>query len=387
MLCVGELVVLPGAAAILFALDPALVPTGVAPIGVALIVMIAVAWHLEARHKILRTGTASIAIAMRERFARSPELDVMGRTDRELRSLDEKGKALRQGAMARRSRTASLQAVLHVYTAAAGLALLCRAGQTTATPGNVAPSLAVLALIALPLQNFAAAWDRYCAWRVARGKVLTLLGAPTIERVSGAARACTPVEVTGTIDGIAISQVFPSGWVSSLSGPGGSVLARHVAGLDRTDHLRVTFDERLDQPKTAYIGDDFIGLQGSLRRVATLLSHRRPDDRRIQEVLSDYGLEHLLRYGRGLDNRIDDGGRALTSDETLRLDLARAELGKGRLLILDSVRLRASSLRKALVKMFSKRCNAIILVVERSKQFILPIVLTEQRGYEIYNAT
>ena len=227
MLCVGELVVLPGAAAILFALDPALVPTGVAPIGVALIVMIAVAWHLEARHKILRTGTASIAIAMIERIARSPELDLMGRTDRELR----------------------------------------------------------------------------------------------------------------------------------------------------------------DQPKKAYIGDDFIGLQGSLRRVATLLSHKRPDDRRIQEVLADYGLDHLLRRDRGLDTRIDEAARTLTSDETLRLDLARAELGKVRLLILDSVRLRASSNRKDLIEMFSNRCNATILVVEEPKQIALPTTRPEPHAYEIYNST
>lgn len=233
------LVVLPSAAAILFTLDPALAPTGVAPIGAALIVMIAVAWHLEARHKFLRTRRASIAIAMIERITRSPELDLMGRTDRELRSLDKQGMALRQDAVERRSRTAGLQAILQVGTAFAGLALLWRAGQTGAAPGTVAASLAVLALIALPLQNLAVAWDRYCAWRVARGKALRLLATPTIERVSTLAEACTSIEVTGTVNGQAISQIFPSGGVSSLSDPGGSALARHIAGLDRSDHLQL----------------------------------------------------------------------------------------------------------------------------------------------------
>ena len=380
------IVVLPGAAAILFALDPVLAPTGVAPIGVALIVMIAVAWHLEAHHKFLRTRRASIAIAMIERITRSPELDLMGRTDRELRSLDEKGLALRQEAVARRSRTASLQAVLHVGTAVAGLAVLWRAGQTGAAPGTVAASLAVLALIVLPLQNLAVAWDRYCAWRVARGKALRLLAAPTIERVSEAAGTCTSVEVAGTVNGEAISRVFPSGRVSSLSGPDGSVLGRHIAGLDRSDHLRVTFNERLEQPKTAYIGDECIGLQGSLRRVATLLSRKRPDDRRIQEALAAYGLDHLLKNDRGLDTRIAEAGRSLTTDETLRLDLARAELGKVRLLILDSVRLRASPHRKALVGLFSKRCDATILVVGGSKQLMHPTPRPEQYKYEIHNA-
>lgn len=379
-------VVLPGAAAILFALDPALAPTGVMPIGVALIATIVLAWRLEARHRFLRTRRANLAIAMIERIARSTELDLMGRTDRELRSLDDKGMALRQDAVARRSRTASLQAILHVGTAVAGLALLWRAGQTGAAPGTVAASLAVLALIALPLQNLVVAWDRYCAWRVARGKALRLLATPTIERVSGAVKACTSVEVTGTVDGEAVNRVFPSRGVSSLSGPGGSVLARHIAGLDRSDHLRVTFNKRRDQPKTAYIGDDFIGLQGSLRRVATLMSHKRPDDRRIQDVLAAYGLGHLLNKDRGLDTRIAEAGRTLTSDETLRLDLARAELGQVRLVIIDSVRLRASPHCKALIEVFARRCDASILVVVQAQHPLPPRLQADSNGYQICNA-
>lgn len=379
-------VVLPGAAAILFALDPALAPTAVAPIGVALIAMIAVAWRLETRHRFLRTRRADIAIAMIERIARSPELDLMGRTDRELRSLDEKGMVLRRDAVARRSRTASLQAILHVGTAVAGLALLWRAGQTGTAPGTVAASLAVLALIALPLQNLAVAWDRYCAWRVARGKALRLLAAPSIERVNGAALACTSVEVSGTVDGEAVSRVFPCGGVSSLSGPSGSVLARHIAGLDRSDHLRITYNKGPAQPKTAYIGDEFIGLQGSLRRVATLMSSKRPDDGRIREVLAAYGLGHLLKEGRSLDTRMPEAGRTLTSDETLRLDLARAELGGVGLVIIDSVRLRASLHRKALIALFARRCHASLLVVVQAQQPLPQRLQADSNGYEIRNA-
>jgi ABC-type multidrug transport system fused ATPase/permease subunit len=357
------LVVLPGAAAILFALDPALAPTGVAPIGAALIAMIAVAWHLERRHRVLRTRRASIAIAMIERIARSPELDLMGRTGRELRSLDERGQTLRRDAVARRSRMAALQAILHLGTAVAGLAVLWRAGQTGAEPGTVAASLAVLALITLPLQNLAAAWDRYCGWRVARGKALRLLATPTIER-SGAGGTPTSVEVTGTLGGEAICRVFSSGSLSSLSGPRGSVLARHIAGLDRSECLRVTFSQQREQPKTAYIGDAFLGLQGSLRRVVTLMNRRRPDDARIREVVAAYGLNHLLQSDRGLDTRMDEGGRTMTSDETLRLDFARAELGRARLLIVDSVRFRASRQRTRLLELFAGRCDATVFLVE-----------------------
>jgi ABC-type multidrug transport system fused ATPase/permease subunit len=381
------LVVLPGAAAILFALEPSLAPVGIAPIGAALLLMIVVAWQLEARHRRLRARRAKIAVTMIERIARSPELDLMGRTRKELRSLDAMGLELQKDAVARRGRTAALQAILHVGTAVAGLAVLWRAGPSGVAPGTVAASLAVLALLTLPLQNLAAAWDRYCAWRIARGKALQLLAIPTIQRAGRAsAKHPTSVEVTGTLNGRVISQVYPKGALSSIAGPGGSVLARHIAGLDRSEALRVTFDGQPEPPKTAYIGDEFIGLQGSLRRVVTLMSRRRPKDGHIEDVLRAYGLEHLLTQARGLNTRIAEAGRSLTSDETLRLDLARAELGQVRLLIIDSVRFRASSHRNALVELFASRCEPSILVAEEWQPPLPQITKPARNAYQICNA-
>jgi len=380
------LVVLPGAAAILFTLEPSLAPVGVAPIGAALLVMIAVAWQLEARHRKLRGRRAKIAIAMIERIARSPELDLMGRTRKELRSLDAMGLELQKDAVARRGRTAALQAILHVGTAVAGLAVLWRAGSSGVVPGTVAASLAVLALLTLPLQNLAAAWDRYCAWRIARGKALQLLAIPTIQRAGRSAKHPTSVEVTGTLNGKVINEIYPKGALSSIAGPGASVLARHIAGLDRSEALRVTFDGQPKPPKTAYIGDEFIGLQGSLRRVVTLMSRRRPKDDQILDVLRAYGLEHLLTQARGLKTRIAEAGRSLTSDETLRLDLARAELGQVRLLIIDSVRFRASFHRNALVELFASRCDASILLAEDRQRTLPQMTQPTRNVYQIRNA-
>ena len=46
--------------------------------GPALIIMIGTAWRLEQRHRRLRTCRASIGIAMMERFAIAPDLDLTG---------------------------------------------------------------------------------------------------------------------------------------------------------------------------------------------------------------------------------------------------------------------------------------------------------------------
>ncbi len=124
------LVVLPGAMAILFALDPVLAPVGIGPIVISLLLMTGMAWHLEQRHSTLRSRRAGLAITMIERIAMSPELDLMGRTGKEMRALAERGETLRKDAVARRSRTASLQAILRAGTSIAGLAVLWSAGQT-----------------------------------------------------------------------------------------------------------------------------------------------------------------------------------------------------------------------------------------------------------------
>ena len=163
-------VILPGAIAILVALDPVLAFAGLVPLSVSLTLMVATAWHLERRHRRLRGRRAGIAIAMIERVAIAPELDLMGRTNKELRALDEKGTALRSVAVARRGRTVGLQSVLQVGLAFAGIAMLWTASHNEIAPATVAASLSVIALVTLPMQDLGAAWDRYCSWRVAREK-------------------------------------------------------------------------------------------------------------------------------------------------------------------------------------------------------------------------
>ena len=357
----SALVILPGAMAILLALDPALAPAAVWPIVIALVVMMGAAWHLEQRHKVLRARRAGVAISMIERISMSPELDLMGRTDKELRALASRGADLRDDAVARRSRTALLQAILHTGTAMAGLSLLWSAGHLGAAPGTVAASLAVLAILVMPFQNLATAWDRHCAWRVARGKAMKLLNETTVDRQINPRNSAVEVAISGEIDGQPVARTIPKGEISFLDEEIGARLARHIAGLDRSSDVSVSFDGSLDQPKTAFIGDDHVGLQGSLRRTATLLSGKRPDDETIAGTLAAYGLGHLLELEKGLGTRIAEAGRNLTADETLRLDLARAELGKVDLLVLDSARWRAMSDGQSLLEQFRNRSDATII--------------------------
>jgi len=105
-----------------------------------------------------------------------------------------------------------------------------------------------------------------------------------------------------------------------------------------------------------------VGIQGSLRRCATLLCPKRPKDESILATLLAYDLAHLLISDKGLDARIAEGGRNLSTLDTLRLDLVRAELAEVDLLVMDSVRWRSLSEETAILDVFLKRASATTII-------------------------
>lgn len=352
------MIVLPGAVAILVSLDTSLAFAALVALGLSMACMALVAWHLEQRHQRLRKRRASIAISMIERIAIAPELDLMGRTRKELRSLEEQGMALRADAVARRGRTAGLQAILQAGVAVAGLAILWVASQAAATPATVAAILSVLALVAMPLQDLAAVWDRYCAWLVARQKAQRLLDEPSLTRNARRAEKPVTVRLSGTAQ-----LTAEGGTMTRLTGLNAAKLAHVIAGLDHDPSLRVEFGEN-DTPHIAFIGDIHIGLQGSLRRTITLSARKRPNDDAISQVLHAFGLAELLDVPRGLDQRIAENGKGLAARQTLRLDLARAVLGHADLVVISSLRWAAEPDKAVLLETLQHMSPATIILAD-----------------------
>ncbi|SDX77550.1 ATP-binding cassette, subfamily B [Ruegeria halocynthiae] len=357
--------VLPGAVIILYFLDPALAITGIASLSGALLIMGLLAWHLGRRHQKLRHNRANIAISMIERIAIAPELDLMGRTDRELRKLDKQGASLRKDALARRGRTTSLQAVLQLGVALSGLLMLWQASQFGIAPATVAASLSVLALIALPLQNLAGAWDQYCAWSVARAKAERLLSEPKIVRTVSSQGKPLGVNVTGEFEGTPVSLDARSCSTSTLTGRYAVSIARNIAGLDTNEGIAVLYGGQEKAPKVAFVGDDHIGLQGSLRRSASLMCLKRPSDQNITEVMTSFGLTELLLADRGLDQRLAENGNGLLPCQTLRIDLVRAVLGNAEIVVIASIRWASCQHDHAkLLDTLRKLSSATIILVE-----------------------
>ncbi|MEO1609911.1 MAG: ABC transporter ATP-binding protein [Pseudomonadota bacterium] len=353
------MVVLPGAVAILILLDAGLAFAALTPLTLSLMLMATLAWHLERRHQRLRKRRASIAISMIERIAIAPDLDLMGRTDKELRALDEQGTALKGDAVARRGRTAGLQAILQAGVAVAGLAILWFANQGNATPATVAASLSVLALVAMPLQDLGAAWDKFCAWTVAREKAQRLLDEPSLIR--SAKKKQRPVAVT--VSG-AVNFTADAGKVTRIDATNARMLARIISGLDHDPDVKIVFGDQETPPPIAFIGDAHIGIQGSLRRTITLSTRKRPDDKQVANVLRAFGLGDLINAPRGLDQRLAENGKGLSAGQTLRLDLARAVLGKANVIVISSLRWDADPDQEALLTTLQRLSPATVILAD-----------------------
>lgn len=309
---------------------------------------------------------------MIERIAIAPELDLMGRTDKELRSLDDKGASLRADAVARRSRTAGLQAILQAGIAASGLAILWIASRSGTAPAVVAASLSVLALVALPMQDLGAAWDRYCAWKVARKKAQRLLDEPCMPRTVKSQSRPTSVNIRGQVATGPVNFTAKAGELTMIETPEAAKLARLIAGLDQDNGVAIdfSFGECEETPKIAFIGDTHIGLQGSLRRSATLSARKRPKDATVSEVLCAFGLGDVLAAQRGLDQRLSENGKDLSAAQTLRLDLSRAVLGQADVILISSLRWNADPERDSLLTTLQQISPATIILAQDANHSI-----------------
>ena len=349
---ISAAIVIPGAAIVLAALNPALAAATAAPLLVAIAIMAAGAPLLGPIHRQFRKRRANLAIDMMERVSTAPELLLMGRDKIELENLERRGRDLRLAAVERAGAAACLRSLPEFGTAAAAAALLWVAFVSGAAPAEAAGALAVLGILVQPMRDLANVWDRRCAWRIAREKLENVLSSPPLEfsndtqapRRDGPARVAFKGVWKGELSGFD-ATLEPGRKVAILgpTGAGKSTCLALAAGLEQAERGAVEFDgvdiralplaER--QRAVVYIGPRSPILQGSLRRALTLGIAPRPDDAAIEAAARAFGLGGVLDRLGGLEARISAGGHNLSSGEARRVHIVRAALGRPRLLLLD----------------------------------------------------
>lgn len=364
----GAAVVLPGAATVLFLLNPVLAAVATLPLLVSLAAMLVLGVGLETRHRALREQRASISVATMERIAISPDLDLLDRTGRELTALDADGAALRRNAVARVTRVGLLRLLPQAGAALAGAGMLWVASTRDVSPSEVAAGLAVLAILMIPLREFADIWDQFCAWRVAREKALSLLAKPSARRLIRPRGTAVEVRLHGVMLGSRrVDAVIPAGSLTCITGPQGSgksQLGTLVAGLDRTTSGAVLYDgQDSPLPRIIHVGDRPIVIQGSLRRALTLGLTVRPSRREIERAARSFGLRPLLSRLDGLLGRIGEGARTASDSEALRIDLTRAALSKPDLVVVDSTRFLADPDMASLLRGLRRITECTLLLI------------------------
>jgi len=361
--------VLPGAALVLWLLDPALARAALWPMAATAGAMIVLAAGLVARHRRLRRRRSSIAVSAMERIALAPELDLMGRTAQELDRLDTAGTELRRRATDRATLSGLMRLLPQAGAALAGAMMLWRAAGAGVTPGTVAAGLSVLAILALPLRQLADSADRYASWRVARARALALLEMESAPRESLHVGAPVGVRLTGVrVAGARIDARIPPGALARITGPTGagkSCLAALIAGLDRPTAGVIAYDAPASGlPHIAHVGALPVILQGSLRRTLTLGLRPRPGQHACREALEAFGLAALAARLGGLRGRLGEGGRTLSEGEALRLALARTALAEPDLVVIDCARLHADPEGPVLISALRGRTAATLVITE-----------------------
>ena len=331
---VSGAVVLPGAALALWWLDPRLALAAAAPVAVSLAAMGGLALLFGRLHRRLRSGRARLAIDMMERAAVAPELDLLGRTNKELDRLDRAGEGMRASAVRRAGAARLLSAVPEVGVAVAGALMLAEAARSGLPAAEAAGALAVLAILALPLRDLAGVRDAHAAWRVARAKLVAVLETPAARRRRPRRGGPCALAVEGGPAGPGAALSFAPGEIVAVeAGREGSALIAAAAGLEPGDS-RVVFEGRERPPVAAYVGPRSPVLQGSLRRALSMGARSRPEDPALARLARAFGLGPLLDDG-GLDARVGEGGRTLAECERLRALLVRAVLREPDLLLVD----------------------------------------------------
>lgn len=314
---------------------------------------------LSERVRMARRRRSQLAGNLGEKLSEAVVVQAFGRSSKERDQLKRQNARL-VSAMVAQARLSSLVRVLPevAATLAAGLVILVgviEIGHGRATPGTIVGALTILGVLTAPLTDLSRVFDYWRRYGVARRKIEEFLSVPSLSAPperneelapGGGALRFEAVSVTDSVEHLTM-DVAP-GSVVALVGPNGagkSTLLMLAAGLIPPDSGRILIDEqdlaRCTVPSirdvVGIVSPDLPLLRGS---VGWNLRYRLPDasDEAVDRVIRLCGLADAIRaLPKGLETRIQEGGRNVSAGVRQRLMLARALLGAPPILLLDEV--------------------------------------------------
>jgi ABC-type bacteriocin/lantibiotic exporter with double-glycine peptidase domain len=332
-------------------LHPAFAAAAGATVAVSALILWPLSRWLGTRHQIVRQRRAVLSAAMGETVTEAPTIRALQSPRAAIQALLRQSEGVRQAAL-KRETAATLTRLTPETLALLALAAAVALSGATASAGAIAGALIVFGLLTTTLSDAATALDQFREYRVAREALDRFLSdrqrlrAPTNPKPlpAGDGRLCLTgwcADAANPDAEIAVEAGRSVG-LHGESGAGKTRLLRIIAQLEDGGRGRITLD-----------GVDLARLSGKDRRRAVRLAS--PDLPLMQGTVREQfppwasaaeieaagraaGLgESFARLPHGLKTRLFEGGANLPSGLRAQLMLARALVGRPRLILIDGL--------------------------------------------------
>ncbi len=322
-----------------------------------------------------------------EKLAAMAAVQVHGQVPRERRRLGLQSQRLRDAMLARSRVSGALRGLAEgTIFFANGAALLVGAHQVSsnaATLGTVAAAMAIVAVLVPQIRVIERVYEYWHAARVARRKLDSFFALPVLaEEAPDAVRLARgagrlefdAVSLEGVLEGIhAAAEPGSRVAVVGPSGAGKSSLLALAARLVDPDSGAVRLDGcdlrrvklRSLRRAIGVVSPDAPLLRGSLGRNLRYRAMSASESE-LERVCRLCGVDAIAAtLPRGLETQLGEGGRELPVGQRQRIALARALLGRPRLLLLDDV---DAHLDAALEEALAEFQGTVLLVSQLSER-------------------
>jgi len=315
---------------------------------------------LQTTMREARRRRAYLAANVTEKISALGVVQVHGQTRREKRRVRRQSRRLVQAMVARARAIGLLRGIVELTSAlASGVVLLLGAvlvAKGQATPGTVVAAMSIVGLLTPALRDMGRVQEYWHGAVVSREKIGSFLEMNPLDKKAAHRKARLKkgpgrvsfdnVSVTGSLQGF--SAEAKAGQVIALvgaNGSGKSTLLALVARLIDAEQGRLMIDgQNIARVSLASLrravglaSPELPLLRGTIERN---LRYRLPDasDEKVAEVQALCGIDSLLHeLPDGINTRVTEDGANLSLGQRQRLALARAILGKPRILLLDEM--------------------------------------------------
>jgi len=304
-----------------------------------------------------RRRRSLLAANVTEKIHTLPVLRAFGQTRREQHRIERQSERLKQAMVNRARITGRLRGSTETTAGIAVAMVLWLGSHEVAgghiTPGTVVAAMSMISLLVPGLRDLSRVFEYWQNAQVARAKLREVLDIPALDPAPGTRRRAKPgggrirfhqVSVAGALH--EVSATVEAGQRVALVGPNGagkSTLLNVVARLAPTSGGRISIDgrditrlrPRVLASMVGMVGPDLPLLRGSIERN---LRYRYPRASQVEltQICAVCKLDKALAgLPKGLQTRVQEGGRNLSLGERQRIAMARALLGQPRILLFD----------------------------------------------------